>query len=75
MCGNADAAVCAWCWLGGYCGADHQRKDWSAHKQVCSKDEFGVAAVLSWEQRKLAEAHAAAPASLAATAVPPPMPV
>jgi TPR repeat protein len=74
VCGKADAAVCARCRLVGYCGAEHQRKDWPTHKAVCRKGEFGVVPVLSWEQRMLAEAHAAAPASLAATAALPPIP-
>jgi TPR repeat protein len=75
VCGKADAAVCARCRLVGYCGAEHQRKDWPAHKAVCHKGEFGVVPVLSWEQRMLAEAHAAAPASLSATAALPPIPL
>ncbi len=74
VCGKADAAVCARCRLVGYCGAEHQRKDWPAHKVVCRKGEFGVVPVLSWEQRMLAEAAAAAPASLAAAAALPPIP-
>jgi TPR repeat protein len=73
VCGKTDAAVCGRCRLVGYCGAEHQRKDWPAHKSVCRKGEFGVVPVLSWEQRMLAEAAAAAPASLAATAALPPM--
>ena len=75
VCGKPDAAVCARCRLVGYCGADHQRKDWPAHKAVCRKGDFSVVPVLSREQRMLAEAHEAAPASLAATAALPPMPV
>jgi TPR repeat protein len=74
VCGSSDAAVCARCRLVGYCGAEHQRKDWPAHKAVCRKGEFGVVPVLSWEQRMLAEAAAAAAASLAATAALPPIP-
>jgi hypothetical protein len=74
VCGKSDAAVCARCRLVGYCGAVHQRKDWPAHKLVCRKGEFSVVPVLSWEQRMLAEAHAAAPASLAATAALTPIP-
>ena len=74
VCGKADAAVCARCRLVGYCGAEHQRKDWPAHKLVCRKGDFGVVPVLTWEQRMLAEAHAAAPASLADTAALPPIP-
>ena len=74
VCGKSDAAVCARCRLVGYCGAEHQRKDWPSHKAVCRKGEFGVVPVLSWEQRMLAEAHAATPASLAATAALPPIP-
>jgi TPR repeat protein len=74
VCGSPNAAVCARCRLVGYCGAAHQRKDWPSHKAVCRKGEFGVAPVLSWEQRILAEAHAAAPASIAATAALPPLP-
>jgi TPR repeat protein len=74
VCGKTDAAVCARCRLVGYCGAEHQRKDWPAHKAVCRKGEFGVVPVLSWEQRMLAEAAAAAPASLAATFALPPIP-
>jgi hypothetical protein len=74
VCGKTDAAVCARCRLVGYCGAEHQRKDWPAHKAVCRKGEFGVVLVLSWEQRVLAEALAAAPASFAATAALPPIP-
>jgi len=41
---------------------------------VCRKGEFGVVPVQTWEQRMLAEAHAAAPASRAATAALPPIP-
>jgi hypothetical protein len=67
VCGSADAAVCARCRLVGYCGTEHQRKDWKEHKRVCRAGEFGVVPVLTWEQRMLAEAAAAAPASLAAT--------
>jgi TPR repeat protein len=74
VCGSPNAAVCARCRRVGYCGADHQRKDWKAHKAVCRKGEFGVVPVLSWEQRMLAAAVAAAPASLAATAALPPIP-
>jgi hypothetical protein len=74
VCGSPNAAVCARCRLVGYCGAAHQRKDWPAHKAVCRAGEFSVVPVLSWEQRMLAEAAAAAPASLAATAALPPMP-
>jgi TPR repeat protein len=74
VCGSTKAAVCARCRLVGYCGAEHQRKDWPAHKAVCRKGEFGVVPVLSWEQRMLAEAAAAAPASIAAIAALPPMP-
>ncbi len=75
VCGSSNAAVCARCRLVGYCGAAHQRKDWPAHKSVCRKGEFGVVPVQSWEQRMLAAAAAAAPASLAATAALPPIPV
>ncbi len=75
MCGKSDAAVCARCRLVGYCGAEHQRKDWPTHKAVCRKGETRVVHVLTWEQRMLAEAQAAAPASLAATAALPPIPV
>jgi TPR repeat protein len=74
VCGSPNAAVCARCRRVGYCGAAHQREDWPAHKAVCRKGEFGVVPVLSWEQRMLAEAAAAAPASLAATAALPPTP-
>ena len=74
VCGSSNAAVCGRCRLVGYCGAAHQRKDWPAHKAVCRKGEFGVVPVLSWEQRVLAEALAAAPASFAATAALPPIP-
>jgi TPR repeat protein len=74
VCGSSNAAVCARCRLVGYCGAEHQRKDWPAHKAVCRKGEFSVVPVQSWEQRMLAEAHAAAPASIAATAALPPIP-
>jgi hypothetical protein len=74
VCGKADAAVCARCRLVGYCGAEHQRKDWPTHKSVCRKGETRVVPVPSWEQRMLAEAHAAAPASLAAMAALPPIP-
>ena len=74
VCGAANAAVCARCRRVGYCGAEHQRKDWKTHKSVCRKGEFGVVPVQTWEQRMLAEAHAAAPASLAATAALPPIP-
>ncbi len=74
VCGSSNAAVCARCRLVGYCGAEHQRKDWPAHKAVCRKGEFDVVPVQSWEQRMLAEAAAAAPASLAAAAALPPIP-
>jgi TPR repeat protein len=74
VCGKEDAAVCARCRLVGYCGAEHQRKDWPTHKLVCRKGETRVVPVLTWEQRMLAEAHAAAPASLAAFAALPPIP-
>jgi alpha/beta superfamily hydrolase len=74
VCGSANAAACARCRLVGYCGTEHQRKDWKDHKRVCRAGEFGVVLVLTWEQRMLAEAHAAAPASLAATAALPPIP-
>ena len=74
VCGSSNAAVCARCRLVGYCGAAHQRKDWPTHKAVCRKGEFGVLPVQTWEQRMLAEAYAAAPASLAATAALPPIP-
>jgi TPR repeat protein len=74
VCGKSDAAVCARCRLVGYCGAEHQRKDWPTHKAVCRKGETRVVPVLTWEQRMLAEAAAAAPASLAATAALPPIP-
>jgi TPR repeat protein len=73
VCGKTDAAVCARCRLVGYCGAEHQRKDWPAHKAVCGKSEFGVVPVLTWEQRMLTEAAAAAPVSLAAIAALPPV--
>jgi TPR repeat protein len=74
VCGSSNAAVCARCRLVGYCGAEHQRKDWPTHKAVCRKGETRVVPVLSWEQGMLAEAHAPAPASLAATAALPPIP-
>jgi TPR repeat protein len=74
VCGKSDAAVCGRCRLVGYCGAERQRKDWPAHKAVCRKGETRVVPVLTWEQRMLAEAHAAAPASLAAFAALPPIP-
>jgi TPR repeat protein len=74
VCGKSDAAVCARCRLVGYCGAEHQKKDWPTHKAVCRKGETRVVPVLTWEQRMLAEAHAAAPASLAAFAALPPIP-
>jgi hypothetical protein len=74
VCGSCNAAVCARCRLVGYCGAEHQRKDWPVHKLVCRKGEFGVVPVLTWEQRVLAEAAAAAPASLAAAAAQPLIP-
>jgi TPR repeat protein len=74
VCGKADAAVCARCRLVGYCGAEHQRKDWPVHKAVCRKGETRVLPVLSWEQRMLAEASAAAAASLAAMIALPPIP-
>jgi len=74
VCGSSNAAVCARCRLVGYCGAAHQRKDWPTHKAVCRKGEFSVVPVQTWEQRMLAEAYAAAPASLAAKAALPPIP-
>ena len=73
VCGSPNAAVCARCRLVGYCGAEHQRKDWPTHKAVCRKGEFSVVPVQTWEQRMLAEAYAAAPASLAAAAALPPI--
>jgi hypothetical protein len=66
VCGSSTAAVCARSRLVGYCGAVHVRKDRPAYKHVCSNGEFGVVRVPSWEQRMLAEAAAAAPASHAA---------
>ena len=60
VCGSSNAAVCARCRLVGYCGVEHQRKDWPTHKAVCRKGEFSVVPVQSWEQRMLAEAAAAA---------------
>ena len=78
VCGAANAAVCARCRLVGYCGVEHQRKDWKAHKSVCRPGEFGMVAAgapaLGWEQRALAAAAAEAPASLAAAAALPPYP-
>ena len=74
VCGSPNAAVCVRCRLVGYCGAAHQRTDWPAHKAVCRAGEFSVVPVLSWEQRMLAEAYAAAPASLAAMVALPPIP-
>jgi TPR repeat protein len=74
VCGKADAAVCARCRLVGYCGIEHQRMEWKEHKLVCRKGELGMMPVPSAEQRMLAEAAAAAPASLAATAALPPSP-
>jgi hypothetical protein len=74
VCGSSNAAVCARCRLVGYCSREHQSKDWTAHKAVCRPGEFGMVPVLSWEQRVLAEAAAAAPASRAATAALPPVP-
>ena len=73
VCGSSNAAVCARCRLVGYCGAGHQRKDWPAHKLVCRKGEFGIVPALTWEQRVLAEAAAAAPAALAAKSAWPPI--
>jgi TPR repeat protein len=74
VCGAADAAVCARCRLVGYCGREHQSKDWPAHKRVCRAGEFGVVPMLTWEQRVLAEARAAASGSLAAMAALPTIP-
>ena len=74
VCGSSNAAVCARCRLVGYCSVEHQRKDWKVHKLVCRAGSFSVVPVQTWEQRMLAEAHAAAPASLAATAALPPIP-
>jgi TPR repeat protein len=74
VCGSSNAAVCARCRLVGYCVAEHQRKDWPTHKAVCRIGETRVVPVQTWEQRMLAEANAAAPASLAATAAQPPIP-
>jgi hypothetical protein len=45
VCGSANAAVCARCRLVGYCGTEHQKKDWPAHKVVCRKGEFSVVPV------------------------------
>jgi TPR repeat protein len=74
-CGAPGAARCAACKAAFYCGADHQRAHWKAHKLECQAlCEAGGAPALSWEQRVLAEAHAAAPASLAAKAALPPIP-
>ena len=42
VCGSSNAAVCAQCRLVGYCSAEHQCKDWPAHKAVCRKGEFGA---------------------------------
>ena len=36
VCGSSNAAVCMRCRLVGYCGAEHQRKDWKAHSRVCA---------------------------------------
>jgi hypothetical protein len=69
VCGSFNAAVCARCRLVGYCGAEHQRTDWPAHMLVCHKCEFGVVPVMTWEQRVLAEAAAAAPAAAAVSAI------
>ena len=45
VCGSSNAAVCARCRLVGYCGTEHQKKDWPAHKVVCRKGEFSVVPV------------------------------
>ena len=74
VCGVAAVAVCARCKLLGYCGREHQRADWPAHKIVCRKAESAAAPAPTCQQIMLADAAAAAPASLAATAALPPIP-
>jgi hypothetical protein len=66
VCGSSNAAVCARCRLVGYCGAEHQRKDWPAHKSVCRPGVFAVTAAPTCAERA---ATAAARASAATAAV------
>jgi len=67
--------VCTRCRAMGWCSTEHQKAHWKAgHKAVCAPAETRLVPVLSWEQRVMAEARAAAPASLAATAKLAPIP-
>jgi len=67
--------VCTRCRAMGWCSTEHQRAHWKAgHKAVCAPAETRLVPVLSWEQRVMAAATAAAPASLAATAKLAPIP-
>ena len=60
---------CTRCLLVGWCSVAHQKAHWKAgHKAVCAPAETKVVPYVSWEQRVMAEAKAAAPASFAATA-------
>ena len=60
---------CTRCLLVGWCSVAHQKAHWKeGHKAVCLPAETRLVPVLSWEQRVMAEAKAAAPASLAAAA-------
>ena len=66
---------CTRCLLVGWCSVAHQKAHWKAgHKAACAPAETRLVPVLSWEQRIMAEAAAAAPASLAATAKLAPIP-
>ena len=65
---------CTRCLLVGWCSVEHQKAHWKAgHKAVCAPAETKVVPCISWEQRIMAEAAAAAPASLAAMAELPPL--
>ena len=60
---------CTRCLLVGWCSVEHQKAHWKAgHKAACAPAETRLVPVLSWEQRIMAEAKAAAPSSLAAMA-------
>ena len=55
---------CTRCLLVGWCSAGHQKAHWKAgHKAACAPAETRLVPALSWEQRVMAEAKAAAPAS------------